>query len=189
MKRFLLAMMAVALASGHAGAADEQAALDKAKTMTKELGGALKQELEKAVKESGFAGAVTMCGAIAVEKAEQTGKAHGASIRRVSKKVRNPSNTPDALEEKILGTMEADLAAGALKEAYVEKETTSSGKRNLRFLKPIVTAAFCLNCHGEESKINPEALKELNSLYPSDKARGYGENQLRGAFSSTVALD
>lgn len=188
MKHIIAGMILLGLAAGHARAADDQAALEKAKTMTKELAGALKQELEKAVKESGFAGAVMMCGSIAVDKAEQTGKAHGATIRRVSKKMRNPSNTPDALEDKILGEMEADMAKGALKEAYVEKES-AAGKRQLRFLKPIVTAAFCLNCHGEESKINPEALKELNRLYPDDKARGYGESQLRGAFSATVPVD
>ncbi|MCB1771478.1 MAG: DUF3365 domain-containing protein, partial [Candidatus Competibacteraceae bacterium] len=55
------------------------------------------------------------------------------------------------------------------------------GQQTFRYMKAIPTAGLCLNCHGE--KIAPEVDAELKKLYPYDKARGFREGDLRGAFT------
>lgn len=181
-------VLKLALAAGTAqGETTSEQAITRAQGMVKQLGSGLKSELQIAVKKSGFVGAVSACGEIAQAKAEQISQANGAMIHRVSLKTRNPANMADDYERLLLERMERDLADGALKEAYVEV-VVKEGEKSLRFMKPILTSAFCLNCHGVESKIKPEVAAQLSSLYPEDKARGYEENQVRGAFSVTVPL-
>ncbi|MDH5637200.1 MAG: DUF3365 domain-containing protein [Nitrospinota bacterium] len=181
--------MTLAMAAGTAeGKTTKEQAITKAKSMVKQLGSGLKGELQSAVKKSGFAGAVTACGEIAQAKAEQISQDNSSMIHRVSLKTRNPANTPDDYERARLQRMERDLANGALKKAYVEV-VMKDGAKSLRFMKPILTSAFCLNCHGAESKIKPGVAAILSRLYPEDKARGYKENQVRGAFSVTVPMD
>jgi hypothetical protein len=47
-------------------------------------------------------------------------------------------------------------------------------------MKAIPTEAMCLTCHGTE--ISPAVLTRVNQLYPQDKAIGFKEGDLRGAF-------
>jgi len=189
MRHSLIAVgMAFFVAAGAAGAeTTKEAALAKAQGMVKQLGSGLKTELQAAIKTSGFDGAVTACGDIAVARADQISEENEAMIHRVSLKLRNPANAPDDYEKGKLEQMDKDLAAGALKEAYVEV-VEENGAKSLRFLKPILTNALCLNCHGSEAKIRPEVASALSRLYPDDKARGYEENQVRGAFSVSVPM-
>jgi hypothetical protein len=48
-------------------------------------------------------------------------------------------------------------------------------------MKAIPVAEQCLACHG--SKIKPELAEHLQKLYPEDKAIGFSQGDLRGAFS------
>ncbi len=51
----------------------------------------------------------------------------------------------------------------------------------ISFYAPIITNALGLQCHGTpDEQIQPETMAKLRMLYPSDKAVGYGENQVRG---------
>ena len=48
---------------------------------------------------------------------------------------------------------------------------------------PIETNKMCLQCHGlPNTQILPATLTKLKHLYPTDKAIGYGENELRGIW-------
>jgi len=189
MRYFTLTLsLALVMAGAAQGETTKEEAMAVAQEMVKQLGSGLKSELQAAVKKSGFVGAVTACGEIAQVRAEQVSRRNNAMIHRVSLKTRNPANTPDDHERSMLERMERDLAQGELKEAYAEV-ATQGGKKSLRFMKPIITSAFCLNCHGTEDKIRPEVIPALSRLYPEDKARGYQENQVRGAFSATVPMD
>ena len=55
-----------------------------------------------------------------------------------------------------------------------------------RFMKAIPTAAVCLNCHGSELK--PAVSEKLSALYPADRATGFREGDIRGAFVVTKDL-
>ena len=49
---------------------------------------------------------------------------------------------------------------------------------------PIVTKAMCLQCHGKKDiNISSTTYATIRKLYPSDKAIGYGENELRGLWA------
>ena len=48
------------------------------------------------------------------------------------------------------------------------------------YLKAIRIKEVCLNCHG--SNINNDLKKEIQKLYPDDKAINYKLNDIRGAF-------
>jgi hypothetical protein len=42
---------------------------------------------------------------------------------------------------------------------------------------------MCLQCHGiPNNQILPTTLSKIKELYPTDKATGYGENELRGIW-------
>jgi hypothetical protein len=53
-------------------------------------------------------------------------------------------------------------------------------------MKAIPTGAVCLTCHGTEVK--PEVLTKIKELYPNDKATGYQEGDIRGAFVAVKNL-
>ncbi len=51
----------------------------------------------------------------------------------------------------------------------------------------IVTNALCMQCHGKKgTDINANTLKEINQLYPNDKATGYAINEIRGLLVVTM---
>jgi cytochrome c553 len=48
---------------------------------------------------------------------------------------------------------------------------------------PILTETMCLQCHGKPGvDISANTMAKLKQLYPSDKAIGYGVNELRGIW-------
>ena len=54
-------------------------------------------------------------------------------------------------------------------------------------MKAIPTQPLCLACHGQE--IAPPVAEKLAELYPGDKATGFEEGDLRGAFVVVRQLD
>lgn len=190
MKVFLTVIVTLLIAvSGAYAEVTKEQAIEKSKEMVGELGGAVRSKLQETIKTSGFAAAIPVCKEIAPAKAKEVSEKYKASIRRVSLKTRNSSNTPDLYEVLMLKKMEHDQTEGKLKEAYMEVFTSSNGKKSLRLMKPVVTEALCLNCHGTPDKLNPEAAKAIKELYPNDKATDYNLNQIRGAVTVIYPLD
>jgi len=187
-KYFVLFFVTVLSATVVSAETSKVEAVEKSKAMVKELGMGLKGNLQKAMKEGGPVNAIPVCKDVGQSKAIEVSKKHGALIHRVSLKLRNPANAPDEYETKVLKQMEKDLAADALKPAYVSVEG-KDGKKNLRFMKPIVTSQVCMNCHGELESINPKVIETLKREYPSDKAIGYKVGMVRGAFSVVYPMD
>jgi hypothetical protein len=114
--------------------------------------------------------------------------ANGWTVGRTSLKARNPKNAPDAWEEAALKEFDAAKAKGAdLKTLEKSEIVEKDGVRTFRFMKAIPTAAEpCLACHGEAIKDPVKA--KLAELYPADKATGYKEGDIRGAFTLSKAL-
>jgi len=183
----LIVTMAISGGTALAGMEKDEA-IAKAQTMVAEMAETLKTQLQRAVKEEGFASAIHVCNAVAPSAAEEISARHNARIHRVSLKPRNPNGAPDAYEAVVLTAMDADQAKGELKQAYTEVVTENDGSKSLRFLKPIITTSLCVNCHGAPDKLDPAAVAAIGKLYPGDKAIGYGENQVRGAFSVKVPM-
>ena len=144
----------------------------------------LKLELKAAMREGGPGNAIRVCKNKAPAIAADVSDKHGWRVARTSLKVRNPHNAPDAWETRILQEFEKRKAAGdeigTLEHAEI---VTTDGKKQFRYMKAIPTEKVCLTCHGTE--IEPEEAAALNELYPQDKARGFREGDIRGAFTVT----
>jgi hypothetical protein len=140
----------------------------------------LNQEYQQGGAERG----VEVCAQVAQSLTQQVGREHGVNIRRVSLKNRNPRNAPDAWERQILQQWERDHKAGKpLQE--VSEWRTERGQRVYRYMRPITVAMpLCLECHG--TQIKPEVRRIIHQRYPNDKATGYKQGDLRGAFSVRI---
>jgi hypothetical protein len=163
---------------------DKAALVNEAKETVKALGGPLKTQLQTAIKTGGPAQAVEVCQKIAPELARSVSADKGMNITRVSLKNRNPEmGVPSEWETAVLNDFEARKQAGEDPNTLSYAEVVDN---QFRFMKAVPTGAVCLNCHGTE--LTPEVAAKLNELYPDDKATGFQEGDIRGAFVVTKNL-
>lgn len=132
----------------------------------------IRNSLLAVIGEQGFAYAIQFCN----EKAFTLTKAFaidGVRIKRASMQYRNPANQPDSLEQTVLETFQTEGPRTQL--IYTPGE--------VHYIKPIIMQAMCLNCHGlPNAHIKPETLNAIQAKYPTDKATGYTEGDLRGIW-------
>jgi hypothetical protein len=160
---------------------NKEAATNEAKAIAKNFIGALKPELEKAMKAGGPVNALEVCNTKAIEITTQSGKDQNAQISRVSLKNRNPSNTPNDWQKAVLEDFDARAAKGEdVKKMGFSEIIDNNGKKQIRFMKALPTGEVCLKCHGKS--ITPEVQAKITELYPEDKATGYEKGQVRGAI-------
>jgi hypothetical protein len=108
-------------------------------------------------------------------------------LSRVSLKNRNPANMPNSWQTTVLEDFEQQRAAGKDVTALTWSETVSTADgREFRFMKAIPTGKICLQCHGE--KLAPEVSAVVSQLYPQDRATGFSEGDIRGAFVAVQKL-
>lgn len=173
-----------AQASGSASpsAGPEEARLRYSRALVGRFGARLQAALMTSLSSGGPISAIKVCNTEAPEIARGLEIDEGWSIRRTSLGLRNPDNAPDAWERATLEAFEKDRAAG---KNPAELETHAviedGGKRAFRYMKAIPTAALCLDCHG--GNIAADVTAQLDGFYPEDRARGFNEGDIRGAFS------
>jgi len=154
-----------------------------AKALAQNLAGRLKEELEA----GGPAAAVEVCSQVAQEMAAEHSTG-GLTVRRVSRKVRNPADRPDPWERQQLERLAELHRREELPEEVVEV-LQEDDRRTLRYLWPIVLQPMCLQCHGDPTTFDPATRQLLEERYPEDEAVGYEVGDLRGAVSVTVDLE
>jgi len=188
MKKTLITLCLAALTSAAGAGSNDAAELDQAKHATAAFGGALKSELVAAMQSGGPIEAIDVCNTRAMLIGEEVSLEQGMTLTRVSLKNRNPDNTPNEWQAAVLESFEARKAAGEAPGglAWHEVADTETGKE-FRFMKAIPTGAICLQCHG--ATLAPPVAEKLAELYPEDKATGYSEGDIRGAFVVTQQLD
>lgn len=169
------------------GAAGEQPAIVRARgaadALTTDLMGALRSEMEA----GGPGRAIRVCSEVAQEIAAEHSTG-GMTVRRVSRKPRNPADRPDAYEHARLEQWAERMAAGEpLPTDAIERVDGADGPV-LRLMRPITVGPVCLQCHGDPETFSPEVREVLAERYPEDEAVGYEAGDLRGAISVTVPL-
>ena len=184
MIRLSLLLLLVVAASGASADQDEKADLKQASQATAAFGKALKSELLNAMKSGGPVAAIEVCNTQAPLIAQAVSLEQDVQISRVSLKNRNPENAPASWQTRVLEQFEARKQSGEPVDSLTWHETVpvESG-REFRFIKAIPTGGLCLQCHG--AALDPAVAEKLNALYPQDKATGFRQGDLRGAFVVT----
>ncbi len=160
---------------------------DEARALIKQFGSNLKGQLVGAMKEGGPVNAIQFCNLSAPGIAADVAAESGWEIGRTSLKIRSEANKPDPWELKVLEAFEAQKLAGAAPATLEYSEVVEAdGNKRFRYMKAIPTEKACLNCHAE--KVVPEVESKLHELYPNDKARGFNEGDIRGAFTLSKPL-
>jgi len=170
-------------------AADMKVLSENAKAAVKSLGGTLQGHLQKAMKSGGPVNALAVCNTKAPEIAGAVSSEQGMQISRVSLKNRNPDmGEPTLWQSKVLEEFESRKAGGEKPVTLSYSEVVEhGGQQEFRFMKAIPTGKLCLTCHG--TNISPAVQKKITALYPQDKAVGYKEGDLRGAFVVVKSLN
>ncbi len=194
MKKLLIitamSMICSTLANAQADTAkaDKKQAVKEAQQITKAFGGALKKELEKAMKAGGPINAINVCNTKAMPITKQAAIDHNALVTRVSLKNRNPENIPNEWQKLVLEDFDARAAKGEdVKKMGFSKIVEEDGKKTIRFMKALPSDGVCLVCHG--TVIDAGLQAKLKQLYPDDKAVGYDNGQVRGAIVVIKELD
>jgi len=168
--------------------AAEQADQAAAQAAIGSFAGALKAELTSAMQAGGPLNAIEVCNSRAPAIAEAVSLDSGMQLSRVSLRNRNPANAPNEWQAAVLQEFETRRAGGESPAAMIWQEVAETeGLREFRLMKAIPTAPLCLTCHG--APIAPQIAEKIAELYPQDRATGYREGDIRGAFVVTKILD
>jgi hypothetical protein len=151
----------------------------------------LKGILIEQIQKNGVVQAVAVCSDTAQVLTNNFGLQKGVYIRRVSLKNRNPNNYPDEFEKRILNQFQLLKQNNELNEKTEYFEVVKEDEFTyLRYIKPIILQAECLNCHGDPSTHMMGDVKQLIAQqYPEDKAVGYSIGDLRGAVSVKKSME
>ena len=150
----------------------------------------LKGVLISQIQTNGVIQAVSVCSDTAQILTNNFGIQRGVYIKRVSLKNRNENNFPDNFEKKVLSKFEMLHQSTELNSETEHAEIVQEGEfKYLRYLKPILVQAECLNCHGSETEIMPEVKQLIAQEYIDDKAIGYKIGELRGAVSLKKVIE
>ncbi len=189
MKRSRWILAAAALACVAAGADAPPAQLATARETAKQVMMGTKGLLESEIKDKGAAGALGACSRVAFDVA-RAHEREGWRVRRVSDRLRNPADAPDAWEKRALARFAAEHRGRPLApEAEAWEVVRERGARVLRYAKPVVIPGdVCLRCHGDRAALEPAVRDSLARLYPRDRALGYRVGDLRGAISVRIPL-
>ncbi len=110
----------------------------------------------------------------------------GHKLKQTSLRLRNSTNAPDEWEKKALKILHSSKDSKGVN--FGEILEINDEKIN-RYMKPIYAEKACLECHGEKNKIKPAIRQFLERKYPSDRAFGYKEGDIRGGISIIILLE
>ena len=131
-----------------------------------------------AIKNKGTKEAVSFCNTRAFNIVDSAGVALNTKIRRVSDFPRNAGNNANSTELDYIKKAKQTIVNG---EKIIPLVQEIDGKMVAYY--PISTNNMCMQCHGTaNTQILPATLTKIKHLYPTDKATGYGENELRGIW-------
>lgn len=152
---------------------------DISAALIQKLGGELKGKMQS----GGPVAALHFCAQNALALTDQTAKESGTLIKRVSLRNRNPVNGASPEELALLNHW-ADLQHHNMPiPAYAIKPLPEGG---FTYSKPImINNEACLKCHGNIAA-DSQLGQAITSLYPEDKATGYGMGDLRGMIVITL---
>ncbi len=141
----------------------------------------LSARLFEEMKKGGPTQAIAVCRDEASALTAETARTQGVSVGRTSQRLRNPGNTAPSWAARFVE------AAGGKKATSVDALVLDLGDR-VGVLRPISTAAPCVQCHGAAERLSPEVRAFIKTAYPKDRATGFEEGDLRGFIWAEAPL-
>lgn len=150
--------------------AGQQAQHELALMAVNSLASELRGELSAALEDGGPAAGIEVCRRQAPEIARRVAAEYELEIGRTSFALRNPDNRPPS------------WAAAAVEDRADEPLYVAGPDARLGALLPIRLRAECTMCHGDPGDIDEAVLSAVAAAYPTDRATGFAEGDLRGWF-------
>ena len=176
----VLFLLITSISNSEATETNKSIILNEAKNLLKETAKQYKNTLIQGLQHNNLIKALKYCNK-EVEQLVSKDNEKGFDIKRVSLRPRNKNNYPNLYEKEILEKFNK-LSLIDNKDLALEHSDIIKDENNNKFVyvKAIRIKEVCLNCHG--SNINDDLKKEIQKLYPDDKAINYKLNDVRGAF-------
>tara|TARA_B100001741_G_scaffold287564_1_gene265141 strand:+ start:348 stop:926 length:579 start_codon:yes stop_codon:yes gene_type:complete len=176
----VLFLLITSISNSEPSETNKSVILNEAKNLLKETAKQYKNTLIQGLQHNNLIKALKYCNK-EVEKLVSKDNEKGFAIKRVSLRPRNKNNYPNLYEKEILEKFNK-LSLIDNKDLALEHSDIIKDENNNKFvyIKAIRIKEVCLNCHG--SNINDDLKKEIQKLYPDDKAINYKLNDIRGAF-------
>jgi hypothetical protein len=150
-------------------------AISRADMVVAGLHDALQRELAAGLVQGGPAFAVQSCHIDVMGVTARIARRPGVTAGRTSDRLRNPANRPPewaaALVAAAAGRPARDI------DGYVVDLGEAVG-----VLRPIAHQPACTACHGPAQQIDSRVRASLAVRYPTDRATGFHEGDLRGWF-------
>lgn len=162
---------------------DETGAMERGARIADATFQVLAARLQQATAAEGIHGAVDVCSRSALPIVDSLSRHLGVRIRRVSHRVRNPADRPDAEEGRVLAGYLHQLELGSRPEEL--RPLVHAAGDSIHFHRPILLAMpLCLSCHGlPGTDIDSLTLAAIQARYPQDAATGHTLGDLRGMWS------
>ena len=136
---------------------------------------ALLWELNSGLEQGGPVLAIKSCHVDSARVAERVGREEGLAAGRTSDRLRNPTNAPRPWAAPL-------VKANAGRRAQdVDGFAVDLGDK-VGVIRPIAERALCAGCHGRPDQFSTAVRAELKDRYPSDRATGFGEGDIRGWY-------
>jgi hypothetical protein len=136
---------------------------------------ALLWELNSGLEQGGPLLAIKSCHIDSARVAERVGREEGLAAGRTSDRLRNPTNAPRAWAAPL-------VRANAGRRAQdVEGFAVDLGEK-VGVLRPVAQRTACAGCHGQSDQFSTAVRAELKERYPSDRAIGFADGDIRGWY-------
>jgi hypothetical protein len=136
---------------------------------------ALLRELTNALNHGGPTFAIQSCHIDVIGAIQRIERREGIAAGRTSDRLRNPTNAPKAWAAPL-------VAAHAGRSAREVDGLVVDLGDAVGVLRPIAQRSMCAACHGPVGKLDPGVLAALRDRYPTDRAIGFKEGEIRGWF-------
>ena len=176
----VLFLLITSISNSESSETNKSVILNEAKNLLKETAKQYKNTLIQGLQQNNLIKALKYCNK-EVEQLVSKDSEKSFAIKRISLRPRNKNNHPNLYEKEILEKFNK-LSLIDNKDLVLEHSDIIKDENNNKFVyvKAIRIKEVCLNCHG--SNINDDLKKEIQKLYPDDKAINYKLNDIRGAF-------
>lgn len=189
--RSLRTVLAATLVSAACAPAEPPQLTETQRAAAEEIGGAAADQLAStligqlttAMESGGPAGAIDFCSTRAMPLTDEVNASlEGLEVKRTTRRLRNPANAADSLEDVALAWFEAQKEQGGVFPSSWVQDTGDE----VRYYRPLVANGLCIQCHGQADALNEEVRSILAERYPGDDATGYGAGDLRGLIRVSI---